>query len=259
MAPAPFASGLPPDLASFAGSPQEWRWIHIERVAGENLRHARFFCALDECTDPKALALHPRISESEKKSRAMQLGKLVQLLERRLNERARLENGVPLACDVGDARDAVLTWSRVQLELLRAAYGVSERALDLTAVEQGFLAFSSGALRVHVHGRRGIGEPDSAFYFSFAEFALLACELGIDAELWEPLLPLLIWTQDVYVHMQRPIGPPPHRFHQFGPRGKERVLDPVVAVAARVEIQGKSTRAELEELHTRNCRDAFGH
>lgn len=258
MAPSPFSAALPPDLASFDGSPQTWRWLHIERVGGLDLRHARFFCALDECTDPRAVAAHPRLDESERKSRMQQLGRLVQFLESRLDARALDAGPAMPAGGVDGVRAAVETWSRIQLDLLFAAYGTSERELDLERVEEGFLRFSSGALRVPVHGRRGIGEPDSAFYFSFAEFALLACELGIEVDTWESLLPALIWTQDVYTHMQRPIGPGPHRFRRYGPRGKERIFDPAVAVEARAEIQGIRTRAELEALHTRHCRAAFG-
>jgi hypothetical protein len=42
------------------------------------------------------------------------------------------------------------------------------------------------------------GGPNSALVFCFAEFAFLAIELGIDAERWARLLPLLIAVQEVY-------------------------------------------------------------
>ena len=77
-------------------------------------------------------------------------------------------------------------------------------------------------------------------------------------QLFVPLIGYLIWTQGVYVHMQRPVGPPPHRFADYAPRGRERVLDPAIVEAARTRVSGKRGRAELEPVHSHNCRTAFG-
>ncbi len=251
---------LPPDLSTHPASPLRWRWEYLERQGGPLLRHGRFFCALEESTQPAAIMGHPRISASEAQARVAQLIELVGVLMGRLDARARgarpcLE---PRSAHSKSVVAAVQTWSGIQLTLLQAHYGDSDRRLDLAALEEAFLYFASGRLRVPVVGVRGMGEPDSAYYFAFAEFALLAVELGIDADLWEAQLPHLIWTQAVYAHMQRPIGAGPHRFHDYRPRGKERVFDPALADLARASVASLRTRDELETAHTESCRRTFG-
>jgi hypothetical protein len=253
---------LPADLRTFDASPQRWRWKHVESLRGRVGHHARFFCALEEVSDPQAISLHPGIPPAERGLRQAHLGQVIRVMLERLAARAR--NDFAQACFDQDSeelslvRDAVATWSRIQACLVRHYYGLGERELDLAALEEAFLLFAGGELRVPVAGRRGIGEPDSAYYFGHAEFALMACDLGIDGELWRAQLPHLIWTQGVFVHMQRPVGAPPHRFHDYAPRGKERVFSLSVAADARETTRGKRGRDELEHVHTFNCRTAFG-
>ena len=257
-----FAPELPADLRTYEQSPQRWRWKYIERLQGRAAHHARFFCSLDEASNRKVVAAHPNISAADRKTRLPHLGQLVKLMLQRLDARAKDSITGPYfeaqSAQLQAAREAAQAWSRIQLSLLLAYYGIGERELDLALVEEAFLMFASGELRVPVAGKRGHGEPDSAYYFAFAEFALLAAELGIDADLWEPQLPHLIWTQGVYVHMQRPLGPPPYRFHKYSPRGRERKFNPLVAAAARELVRGLRERKQLEAVHTQNCRTAFG-
>ena len=231
----------------------------------------RFFCSLDECSSREAIRAHPALPSAERERRIGELLSLVALLLARLDARASGRIGdpslAPESTDVRARAAAVRTWSRVQLELLTDAYGLdvtagstgeSGRRFDREALAEGFLAFAGGLLRLQVVGRRGIGEPDGAHYFAFAEFALLAIDLGIDREAWEELLAPLVWTQEVFAHMQRPPGEPPHRFHEFAPRGRERVFDARVAVRARESALALGSARELAELHAEHCRETFG-
>ncbi|MBK8177609.1 MAG: hypothetical protein IPK67_01610 [Planctomycetes bacterium] len=175
----------------------------------------------------------------------------------------RAGGGSPLgpAAAPGDdtrLREALRLWSRIQATLLVHFFGRADGSLDLERIAEAFLLFSAGALRIPVVARRGVGEPDSAYYFAFAEFALLSLEHDIDPQVWAAVLPHLVWTQEVYAHMQRPPGPGPHRFHEYAPRGRERSFSLAVAAEARERCRGLTSPAELAALHGRHCREAFG-
>jgi len=253
---------LPPDLRTYDESPWAWRWKHVEGLRGQVAHHSRFFCSFEEASDPRVITAHPAIADADRSVRLAHLGQVSQVMLARLA--ARGKNQLSLPCfdpaspELAGVRGPVETWSRIQAALIRGYYGIGERELDLEGLEEAFLLFSSGELRVPAAGRRGLGEPDSAYYFGFAEFALMACDLRIDAELWRAQLPHLIWTQGVFVYMQRPVGAPPYRFHQYAPRGRERVFRLHVAADARDKVRGKRGREELAGVHTRNCREAFG-
>ena len=84
-----FVRELPADLRSFDGSPQRWRWKHLAGLSGRIAQHARFFCALEECSQIATILAHPGIPMDERKSRVAQLGLVVGLSLRRLDARAR--------------------------------------------------------------------------------------------------------------------------------------------------------------------------
>lgn len=238
-----------------------WRWKYIERLTGVDAHHARYFCSLDEATDPDCVLAHPALQPGQGGLRLQRMGQIAQLLKARLLSRASGKlDGPPFdsrSARLAGVREAVVQWSRIQLDLLHSYYGTPESSLDLQQVEMAYLMFASGRLRVPLANRRGPGEPDSAFYFAFAEFALLAGELGVETEPWNALLRPLVWTQGVFVHMQRPVGPKPHLFHQYAPRGRERVFTPEVAAAARATVLQANSRAELADVHSANCMESF--
>jgi hypothetical protein len=251
---------LPADLATHPASPLAWRWDWLERHQVTLERPARFFCALDESSWREALRVHPALAEEERQGRIQSLEFLVRVILARLDARASDRPLGPAAAPGDDTRlrEALGLWSRIQTTLLVHFFGRADGSLDLERIAEAFLLFSAGALRIPVVARRGVGEPDSAYYFAFAEFALLSLEHDIDPQVWAAVLPHLVWTQEVYAHMQRPPGPGPHRFHEYGPRGRERSFSLAVAAEARERCRGLSSPAELAALHGRHCREAFG-
>ena len=258
----PASVNLPADLRTHPQSAMSWRWRYVATLSGERARHSHYFATLDEATEPNVILNHPAIPAAERGARLKAMGVVSDVLLQRLNHRAHGNTKGPLfghaSKELEAVREAANTWSRIQCDIVRAYYGNAGRQLDLDGLEWAYLMFAAGELRVPLAGRRGIGEADSGYYFAFAEFALLAIELGIEAQVWEPLLPTLVWTQDVYVHMQRPMGPRPHQFHQFGPRGSERVFTLSMAADARAKLRGVVGHELCARQHTQNCREAFG-
>jgi len=258
----PGSSGLlPPDLRTWPGSPMRWRWKYIESLSGSRVQHVQYFCSLDEATDKGCLLAHPALPAGQGAARLRQMGQLAGVLQKRIQARADGQLGGPLfdphSPELTKLHAAVVQWSRIQLDLLFHYYGDGQGGFRVEEVEMAYLMFAAGELRVPLSNRRGIGEADSAYYFAWAEFALLAGELGIDAASWDALLRTLVWTQGVYTHMQRPIGARPHGFHQYGPRGRERVFTLAVAADAHAKVRNVHTRTQLAVVHTTNCKEAF--
>lgn len=253
--------GLPPDLDTYSGSPLTWRWNYIAGLDAPWARHAAYFCALDEATDAAAVAAHPEIPPAERRQRLADMGKVAALLIERIRARASGKSGgAPFAKKsprLTELRPAVKKWSKLQLALLRGYYPAARHGMDLQAIDEAYLMFVSGEMRVPLVGRRGIGEADSAYYFAFAEFALLAIDLSIDAADWAKLLPTLVWTQPIYCDMQRPIGPGPYSFHDYIPRGRERIFRCAMLISAQAKRAAAKTLDDWRAAHARNCRDAF--
>lgn len=258
--PAPV--NLPADLRTHPESTMSWRWRYVATLSGERARHSHYFATLDEATEPSVILKHPAIPAAERGARLKAMGDVSDVLLQRLHQRAQGHTKGPLFRPASEeleaVREAAKTWSRIQCDIVRAYYGTAGHGLDLDGLEWAYLMFVAGELRVPLAGRRGIGEADSGYYFAFAEFALLASDLKIDAQVWDALLPILVWTQAVYVHMQRPMGPKPHQFHQFGPRGSERVFTLSVAADARAKLREGVGHESCARLHMQNCREAFG-
>ena len=79
--------------------------------------------------------------------------------------------------------------------------------LDMTPLEEAFEKFANGELRDPNEGENPDYEPDSGFYFAFAEFALVAIEANIDQDVWSPLLNALVRTQEVFLSAYQPSPP----------------------------------------------------
>jgi hypothetical protein len=256
-----FQLALPEELRTWDTSPLAWRWKYLAGLQGDFVQHARYFCALDEATDPNCVLKHPALQNGAGARRMQTMGPLKDFLHQRILLRSRSELDSALFRANSEqhcaARAAVLLFSQLQLALLRAFYGAPASDLELESVSWAYLMFASGELRVPVAGTRGIGEADSAFFFAFAEFALLACEHDIEAQTWERVLRPFVAAQGVYVHMQRPLGPRPSPFHKYAPRGSERVFTLAVANDSRARVRHAHTREELAAVHTANCIDAF--
>lgn len=86
---------------------------------------------------------------------------------------------------------------------LTSEFGPADQ-FQFDACEFAFLAFVSGRL-VGDQAERGIGAPDSADFFSFAMFAILAIQCADPhASLWNKALPVFVRAADAYRHCAKP-------------------------------------------------------
>lgn len=190
------------------------------------------------------------------------------LLFRRLAARARGEalprDGEALARDVRHLSDL----------LLRAVAGhLGPIDRDETAVEvaEAFEAFAAGELLLRGRGPEGPirlgGEPDSAFFFFWGEFAALALELEVDGPTWERWLPALVGAQEVFLTAYRP----PNRHDGagracapvFGDYGPVNHIGPPGAASRAERLAGRERhrrlgRAGLLELVAERARSSLG-
>ena len=103
-------------------------------------------------------------------------------------------------------RASVVRLSRAQLELFREYFEDGRGGIDFTALRVCFERFANGQLRSPIAADRakGVGEPNSNFYFLFAEFAFLCESSGIEAASWMQALRVFVGTQEIFMHVYRP-------------------------------------------------------
>lgn len=124
---------------------------------------------------------------------------LEQQVMARLNKgAASLPRPVDKAFSVLSALQARL-FKQVWRELKDAA--TAEAAID--DIARGFNAFASGEYDLGCDN--GYGEPDSAYFLFFAEFAFVAADTDLpEAPLWRALLPALVASQKTYLKAYEP-------------------------------------------------------
>ncbi len=155
---------------------------------------------------------HPNLDAATRLQRSADVEALRVALGRRLLQRARdalvgrSPSFAPIAA--GSLRDAAVRLSAAQLALFREFFPAPGGAIDHPAMNACFEQFANGELRSPLASDRaaGVGEPNGAAYFLFAEFAFLCVESGIDAGDWLPALRSFVATQEIFMHVYRP-GP----------------------------------------------------
>jgi hypothetical protein len=176
--------------------------------------------------------------------RAQSVDALVPLLKSRLMERARERPRKPLPREVNGKRkpttkEAVRCVSKLILDLIDSN-GYFREVSGESRVKRVGLAlesFACGDLKIRWPGVDPIdGQPNSAAYFFLAEFAMLACELGVDRDRWSRLLEPMVRTQLLYTmaygsgdgsplafeHYQTVPGRAPRRIVSFAERERVR-------------------------------------
>jgi hypothetical protein len=218
-----------------------------------NERHPRasaFFTEYDRTFNLDLLAAQP-LPPAERAQREADVKAVGFVLLSRLKAR---REGWPLS---SADRAAVERLSAQQLALYRRHYPGPEHGLDLPALGEAFLRFAHGDLRDAEGSEHG--QPNSANLFSFAEYAFLACALGVDAAAWGALAPLFVQLQDVYVAAYRPRDRPPEafRFIDYGMRNFDAAghRDLAAAEIAALLAQGRSEDPEARA--TANVLRAF--
>jgi len=168
----------------------------------------RFFFHLDRETDPPTLDVRVALKEMTQ-DKADERTKLVlevgQLLYARVQRRwAVATAGGDLKLPSGTKEKELIR--KCSTEIFReAAAGISITPNEWAGVGTACLAFADGSLRRMVpvdddlqQPPWPVTEPNSASILMFAELALVAASLGIDDDMWEPLLPDLVKMQGYY-------------------------------------------------------------
>jgi hypothetical protein len=235
----------------------------IERIVDPKLKkYQLFYWNYDRETHPQLIPENPNIPEDEKLKRRSIIVKMAPILSRRVLERAAIaENGrtpdpgeLPPVADVS----GLDYLSKLQLGIMREYLPNGYHGIDLEGLTEAFEMFTNGELRVEVVGGVWNGEPDSAFEFSFAEFAFVAIENNIDADEWSSLVNGLVMSQEIFAQTYKPDLPPPffysdYRSTNFAP---EKQVDMAFKQQLRAEYEGKSGD-ELAEQAGKNAFAAF--
>jgi hypothetical protein len=178
-----------------------------------------FFKAYELSFNPDSVTFgidnNPDMTLDDKENRKKDINAVIYPLKQRLLARAAaaLNNKVPASFPAlpKSVKDTVLRLSFLQFSLFRKWFpdGNWVRFLPF---DRCFERFANGELRdPSKTGHPGFGEPDSAVYFVFAEFAFLCIELGYHRSLWEEALRTFVKTQEIFMHVYRknPKSPPP--------------------------------------------------
>lgn len=106
-------------------------------------------------------------------------------------------------------RAGALRLSSAQLALFREYFDDGRGGIDFAAFRKCFERFANGQLRSPLAADRlkGVGEPNSDFYFLFAEFAFLCASSFIEPDLWTQALRVFVGTQEIFMHVYRPSPP----------------------------------------------------
>jgi hypothetical protein len=184
-----------------------------------------FFAQYDLRSKPDELIFglpgNPDMTPPERDARANDVNELVDLLGKRVGRRATDARGgvttPKAALSAADPRFAMAQrLSAMQIALYREYMPDLSSGISFPNLQVAFEEFANGELRsAHpVALDAGVGEPDSGFFFLFAEFAFLCVESNIDANVWAVALRTVVKTQEIFMHAYPhpaviPAAPPP--------------------------------------------------
>lgn len=207
-----FEVGVAPEARPGVGStdvasPRDWLLLYHARAAMTDPKQV-FFFELERMTNIWFLEHAPDVPTQEKQRRAKLLTDIgaesiiTQLTNRLRSRYSESERPLPLN-------------SRDDAKLVSGIFRDATRKLacgdDWDAVGEAMLEFAAGHLMQNVvidttdHQNRPIRKniivtaPDSFYIFFYAEFALAAMELGVDADMWGSLIPYLCDMQPIYI------------------------------------------------------------
>ncbi len=159
---------------------------------------------------------HPNLAN--KTRRSADVGTMAAELGRRLAQRAAaaLEGRVPAPrpLAVGTAlRSIAVRLSDAQLALFREYFDDGRGGIDFNAFQACFERFANGELRspLKADQDKGVAQPNSEFFFLFAEFAFVCVASRIHARPWAQALRSFVKTQEIFMHVYRPapVSPAP--------------------------------------------------
>ena len=235
----------------------------IERtVDPEVKKYQLFYWHYDHETHPRLIPENPDIPEEEKIRRRSIIVQTAPVLSRRVIERARIAGtgGTPDPGELPQVPDP--SWveylSELQLGIMRQYLPDGYQEIDVTAFREAFEMFTNGELRVEVVDGVWNSEPDSAFEFSFAEFAFVAIDNGVDVGEWSSLLNALVMSQEIFTRVYKPDLPSPYFYGDYVSTNfaPEKQIDSTFKRRLREQYEGKSA-GELTEQAGKNAFAAF--
>jgi len=235
----------------------------IERtVDPEVKKYQLFYWHYDHETHPRLILENPDIPEQEKAKRRSIIVQTAPILSRRVLERAKRAEtgGTPEPGELPQIPE--VSWveylSDLQLGIMQQYLPNGYQDTDVTAFTEAFEMFTNGELRVEVVDGVWNSEPDSAFEYSFAEFAFIAIENSVHVDEWSSLLNAVVMSQEIFTRAYRPDLTPPffysdYRSTNFAP---EKQVDATFKGQLRERYEDKSAD-ELTEQAGKNAFAAF--
>jgi hypothetical protein len=235
----------------------------IERIVDPKIKtYQLFYWHYDRETHPQLIPNNPDIPEDEKLKRRSIIVQTAPILSRRVLERATIaQNGrTPQPGELTPVPDVsgLDYLSKLQLGIMREYLPDGNDVIDLEAFTEAFEMFANGELRVEVVNGVWNGEPDSAFEFSFAEFAFVAIENNIDDEEWSSLVKALVMSQEIFTQTYKPDLPQPFFYSDYHSTNfaPKKQVDMPFKQQLRAEYEGNSVD-ELAEQAGKNAFEAF--
>jgi hypothetical protein len=202
---------------------------------------------------------NPRMTSSEKSLRIVDVNDAVKELIKLRDARASAAPAVPAASPATGALLATIQrLSKAQLELFREHYPDGPSGIKLADFGRGFEQFANGELRdPTVTGKR---EPNSGFFFLFAEFGFLCADSGVDVSEWTQILRIYVAAHEIFMHVYRPApGTPVTSLDDFDDSNfnKGRQSNETRKSALRKKY-GRMNLADLKKAAGKNMHTALG-
>ena len=183
------------------------------------------------------------------------------LCQRVLLKARKYDSGVfPKGTAPLDVKKDVQKLATMQLELYIKHFGDLGDPANFQALGEAFENFARGKLRLSDDQVHLNAEPDSSWFFFFAEFMLLAAEfVAVEAErgFWLELCKVLAWLQEAYVECYPFAGTAKARFVDYDPWNFVGSDVSTAVVDAWAATYQSATLEELHELTARNASEAF--
>lgn len=190
-------------------------------VESKHSRLHEFFCELDLHTNRNLIGVSG-VAVPEYIERVAIIDGMTECLKQRVLgrlEATRTHPGVPAPnLEVWPDEAQIDAISKLQLKIFHKHLEKAPGVLDTQAVWQAFSMFANGQLRVDpMVASAWDAAPLGSALFYFAEFAFMACDVGIDVADWECVLPTLVGIQEIFTHAYRPPAsvPQPWRLDDY--------------------------------------------
>lgn len=189
-------------------------------------RASIFFAEYDNQTYPPLIPINQNIPEEERQIRVFIIMKAADIMAKRVMlrglyaQRGEVPDSEELtAIRFVDPRgnineplrlEEVQYLSEIQRPIFERNHGTPP---EIESVAESFEVFANGEIRFI--GGVSNAEPDSAYEFSFAEFALTCVQFGVDAQFWGNLAPAIAMSQEIFMQVYRPTSSEPFGYRDY--------------------------------------------